>query len=239
MSTIELSSGSATLTARADYLLVVEHGTLLTSDEVLRYVTELDTAGQRFHLRRLLVDARSESEESESRGDARSAMWRWIRTQRTFDQIGFVLRDEMTIARVNMTALSERLSVRAFIAVADGHRWLARPRPSSTAIPAAAIRPTASSVPPPPMPGRTPVPTRSPTPAPPSAPSAEKSARDSATRMARLTARTKALSSQEADAVLATGSARPPTPDGGATRTTTKIAALDEQAAEEILRKPR
>jgi hypothetical protein len=223
MSTIELSNGSATLTARADYLLVVEHGTLVTSAEVLRYVTELDGAGQRYHLRRLLVDARSESDEAESRGDARSAMWRWIRTQKTFDMIGFVLRDEMTIARVNMTALSERLVVRAFIAVADGHRWLARARPSSTAIPAA-VRPAPSSVPPPPMGSRTPTP-----------PPASPSARDSATRLTRSTARMAALSASDADAVLA-GSSRPPTPAAGTSpRSTVKIPAIDERTAEEVL----
>lgn len=245
MSTIELSSGSATLTARADYLLVVEHGTLVTSEEVLRYVSELDVAGQRYHLRRLLVDARSESDEAESRGDARSAMWRWIRTQKTFDMIGFVLRDEMTIARVNMTALSERLVVRAFVAVADGHRWLARQRLSSTAMPAA-VRPVPSSVPPPPMTSRTPIiasstphaeiPMRSPTPTPP-APSS--SVRDSTTQLARSTARMAALNAQDADAVLA-ASGRTPTPDAGVSpRSTVKIPALDARTAEEIRKRTR
>jgi hypothetical protein len=216
MSTIELSNGSATLTARADYLLVVEHGTLSTADEVLRYVTELEMAGQRFHLRRLLVDARSEIDGAESRGEASGAMWRWIRSQRVFDLIGYVLRDEMTIARVNMTALSERLPVRAFGAVADGHRWLARARPSSTAL--TAVRPVPSSMPPPPI--RTPVPER--TPMPPS-------------QRARETAKHPTLSPQEADALLPPRSTLPPPSENA--RTTVKIAALDDKTAEEIRRK--
>ncbi len=220
MSTIELSNGSATLTARADYLLVVEHGTLSTPDEVLRYVTELEMAGQRFHLRRLLVDARSEVDEAESRGEASSAMWRWIRSQRGFDMIGYVLRDEMTIARVNMTALSERLPVRAFSAVADGHRWLARARPSSTSLTPA--RPVPSSVPPPPLhttASRTSMTT------PPSG---------SVPRQ-RDTARHPTLSPRDADALLRSRSSTPPQPESA--RQTVKIATLDEKTAEEIRRK--
>jgi hypothetical protein len=207
------------MTARADYLLVVEHGTLASGEEALRYVTELELAGQRFHLRRLLVDARSEVDEIDARGDARGTMWRWIRTQRVFDLIGYVLRDEMTIARVNMTALSERLPVRAFAGVAEGHRWLAKARPSSTAIPTA--RPHGSSVPPAP---RTPLPSRLPTPTPPE-PSG------------RVTARRATLSSQEADALLS-GERRMTTPPGATARTTVKIAAIDATTAEEIRRKP-
>jgi hypothetical protein len=220
MSTIELTNGSATLTARADYLLVVEHGTLTTADEVVRYVTEVEMAGQRFQLRRLLVDARSESEEVEGRGEARAAMWRWIRTQRAFDGIGYVLRDEMMIARVNMTALSERLPIRAFAAVAEGHRWLARPRQSSTAVASAR---GSSSVPPPPMPGRTPAPGRPPTPTPPGS--------VTGASFGRTTARIRAMSSEEADAVLAS---RPSTPPSGG-RTTVKIAPIDDKTAADVL----
>ncbi len=229
MSTIELTNGSASLTARADYLLVVEHGTLTSGEEVLRYVSELELASQRFHLRRLLVDARSEARGDDQGGDARAAMWRWIRSQRAFEMIGFVLRDEMMIARVNMTALSERLPVRAFTAVAEGHRWLARQRSSSTALPSARSAP--SSVPPPPMHAthtpptaaatrRTPPPARTPTPTPPEP-----------SPTGRQTARVAALSSQEAEAVLRT-------PREGSARTTVKIARIDEAMAEELRGKP-
>jgi hypothetical protein len=210
MSTIELHSGSATMTARADYLLVVEHGTLASAEEAHRYLTELELASQKFQLRRLLVDARSESDEADATGDARAAMWKWLRSQRAFDMIGYVLRDEMMIARVNMTALSEKLPVRAFIAVADGHRWLARQRQSSTAIPLA--RPQgSSSVPPPP---------RSPMPTPPSS-----------NAPVRQTQRTSALSSQEADAIL-TGRVT-----STSVRETQKIPAVDAATAEAIRRK--
>lgn len=217
MSTIELSSGSATLTPRADYLLVVEHGTLASGEEVFRYVSELEQASQRFQLRRLLVDARSEIDDGARHEESRAAMWRWIRAQRAFDMIGYVLRDEMTIARVNMTALSERLTVRAFGQVADGHRWLARQRASSTAIPAS--RPAhSSSVPPPPPTTRTPVPMRG-TPTPPEA----------SPRPGRQTARTSALSSQEADAILS----------GTTARNTARVAKVDEASAEQLVSTPR
>ncbi len=223
MTTIELMNGSATVTARADYLLVVEHGTLSTAEEVHRYLTELEMASQRFHLRRLLIDARSETtEESASAGDARAATWRWIRTQRAFDQIAYVLRDEMTIARVNMTALSERLPIRAFTAVADGHRWVARPRGPSTSLPAPGARTAPSSVPPPPMVPRTSAPGPRPLATPPSAAGQ------------RVTTKTRAITADDADAILG----RTPTPSPPM-RNTVKMPALDPAAAEaEIRRKP-
>ena len=105
-STIDLTIGSATLEQRGDYLLVIEEGTLASPHEVYRYVTELEQAASRLKLRRILVDARSETGEQST--ETRTAMWRWLRTQRAFDQIAYALHDEMTIARVNMTALAER-----------------------------------------------------------------------------------------------------------------------------------
>lgn len=218
MSTIELTNGSATLTARAEYLLVVEHGTLSSAGEVLRYVTELELASQRFNLRRLLVDARSESDQGA--GESRDAMWRWIRSQRAFDQIGFVLRDEMVIARVNMTSLSEKLVVRAFPNVADGHRWLARPRGASQTLQAVqAVRPASSSIPPPP-------PSTTPTPAP-HAPTPANS---------RITQRMRAITESQSLSL------RPPTPsDPPLTRShvTVKTAVVSEQEADAILKKRR
>jgi hypothetical protein len=145
-SIIELTNGKATLEQRGEYLLVIEQGTLVSPHEVYRYVTELELASQRMKLRRMLVDARSES--GQETAETRTAMWRWIRSQRYFDQVAYALRDEMTIARVNMTALSEKLGVRAFASVPEAHRWLARSagRHSSTALPAAR---GPASVPPP------------------------------------------------------------------------------------------
>jgi hypothetical protein len=215
MSSIELSNGSATLTARADYLLVVEHGTLSTADEVARYTSELETAANRFQLRRLLVDARSETTESAARGEARTGMWRWIRAQRSFEMIGFVLVDQMMIARVNMTALSEKLPIRAFDSVAEGHRWLARIRRPSTTMPAMAA---SSSIPP-----------RSPTPDQP----ATRSASDSSTRNAR--PRFGTTGTQEGDAFSPAADQPTLRSTGEHARTTVKIAAVDPATADRKL----
>jgi len=212
MSSIELSNGSATLTARADYLLVVEHGTLTTRAEVNRYTSELETAAVRFQLRRLLVDARSETSEGAGQGESRAAMWSWIRSQRTFEMIGFVLVDQMMIARVNMTALSEKLPLRAFDAVAEGHRWLARMRRSSTAIPAA-------------IGGSSSIPPRAPTPdSPPTRPASDSGR--------HLRPRLGASTTQEVPA-MPDPQARPTTNEHS--RQTVKIAAIDAKAADEKL----
>ncbi len=208
-STIELTNGSATLEQRGEYLLVIEQGTLISPHEVYRYVTELELASQRMKVRRLLVDARSESaQESE---ETRGAMWRWIRSQRYFDLVAYTLRDEMTIARVNMTALSERLSVRAFGSISEAHRWLARAagRQSSIALPA--VRGPAS-VPPPALSGSSS-----------SLPPAS------------------GLPTQRLRRITATEQERPLTPAAPITRShaTLKTPAVSLESADEILRKRR
>jgi hypothetical protein len=206
MSSIELTNGSATLTPRAEYLLVVEHGTLSMLDEVNRYTNELEAAATRFELRRLLVDARSETTDTAGHAEARAAMWRWMKSQRAFEMIGFVLVDPMMIARVNMTALAEKLPVRAFDAVAEGHRWLARRGRLSTA--------TGIAV----QPG-----TPSPVPPAPTTPSSG-SARQSSTHRLRPTLGAK---TEEGDAFAS---------ENEHARQTVKVAAMDDATAERKLR---
>src|SRR5690606_21829044 len=122
--TIALPNGSIEVEERPGYLYVVEHGTLLTVDEVEQYAAALELLAARARLRRALIDSRS-ADAREAPPEVRDAMWRWIlAAARSFDQIAFVLPSEMMVVRVNMLARSQRAGVCAFGAVHEAHRWL-------------------------------------------------------------------------------------------------------------------
>ena len=133
----------------------------------------MESLGERTATRRLLCDARAERGEPPT--SVREAMWGWLRSQRAFELIAFVVSEEITVARVNMKALSERLGIRAFLGVHEAHRWLARGvKPSTitgqftalTTPPSGIQRTTTSSSPPPPLRSSVP-PSRSSSPPPP------------------------------------------------------------------------
>lgn len=137
--TVSLANARIEVEERPGYLYMVEHGTLRSVDEVQRYATAMEDLADRTGLRRALIDSRL-SEPVEPPKDVRDAMWRWLLSARAFDQIAFLLKDEMHVARVNMTALSQRASVKAFAQVHEAHRWLSgRQRTLSQGIPVSGV----------------------------------------------------------------------------------------------------
>ena len=160
--TVSLGGARIEVEERPGYLYMVEHGTLRSVDEVQKYAAAMELLAERTGIRRALIDSRS-SDPIEPPREVREAMWKWLLSARAFDQIAFLLKDEMHVARVNMTALSQRASVKAFALVHEAHRWLSgRQRTLSQGLPAVTghtISPPrtplpargASSTPPPPM----------------------------------------------------------------------------------------
>lgn len=120
---VALAHGHIEVEERPGYLLMVEHGTLQTVDDVAQYTAALEILADRSGLRRAVIDSR-QADAIEPPKDVREAMWRWLLSARAFDQIAFVLDNEMHLARVNMTALSQRANIKAFTAVHEAHRWL-------------------------------------------------------------------------------------------------------------------
>lgn len=121
--TVSLAHGHIEVEERPGYLLMVEHGTLRTVDDVAQYASALEILADRSGLRRAVIDSR-QADSIEPPKDVREAMWKWLLSARAFDQIAFVLDNEMHLARVNMTALSHRANIKAFTAVHEAHRWL-------------------------------------------------------------------------------------------------------------------
>lgn len=130
---IELPRALVQVEARPGYLFIVESGQLSHMSDLKRYTARLDSMARRLKRSRAVIDARGEI------GDpppaVREAMWTWLtRPERPIQTIAFVLASEMTIARVNMTALSRKASLRAFESVQAAQRWLLRdPRMGSAA----------------------------------------------------------------------------------------------------------
>ena len=142
---IELAEAYIEVEPRPGYLFVVETGQLKRLGEVKRYTSRLDAIARRLESTKALIDARGEI--GDPPADVREAMWTWLTAPgRVLEHIGFVLPTEMAVARVNMTALSRRASLRAFDSVQGAQRWLLRDPKISTGL----TQPAISTTPPPP-----------------------------------------------------------------------------------------
>lgn len=154
---IELPVGRVEVEDHGTYLFLLEQGTLRDLGELAIYTKGLERIIAETGTSKAVIDARAEV------GDppevVRSAMWKWLTGGgRGFSMVAFVLPTEMAMARVNMTALSRGVNVRAFDSVFSAQRWLVRGGRRTTAATLPSIRPPSS--PPPPLKERaTPPPT--------------------------------------------------------------------------------
>ena len=155
---LELSAGSFAIEPRQGYLHVIHPGSLATEEEVYVYSLAVEREAGRHAVRRLLIDARAEG--TEERTEVRTALWRWLGMTRALDGIAIVARDTLAATRINMTALSQRLSIRAYDDPTSAVRWLTRSSRSTgsfralrpedaAAVTAGGLRRTASTPPPP------------------------------------------------------------------------------------------
>lgn len=121
---LELTAGTFSIEPRQGYLHVIHPGGLATEDEVYVYSLAIEREAARHRVRRLLIDARAER--PDERTEVRTALWRWLGTTRVLDGIAIVARDTLAATRINMTALSQRLSIRAYDDPTSAVRWLTR-----------------------------------------------------------------------------------------------------------------
>lgn len=121
---LELTAGTFAIEPRQGYLHVIHPGGLATEEEVYVYSLAIEREAARHHVRRLLIDARAEG--TGERTEVRTALWRWLGMTRALDGIAIVARDTLAATRINMTALSQRLSIRAYDDPTSAVRWLTR-----------------------------------------------------------------------------------------------------------------
>ncbi len=133
---------------RDGYLLIAASGVLADLDDAAECASTFERVMQERGTRRALLDVRMQTDEPSP--DVRVAVWDWFKSEKSFDLCAYLVPEasSMKAARVNMTAISFGMNLRAFVSVVEAHRFLV-PRRTSTLIPAqrpsSTIPPVASS----------------------------------------------------------------------------------------------
>ncbi|MFO0617073.1 MAG: hypothetical protein U0414_31040 [Polyangiaceae bacterium] len=132
--TYTLRSSRVEVHPRDGYLHIVATGTLASLDEVQEYTLLMERIMSERGCRRVMLDARGE--QGEPPPMVRAAVWEWFRSDRSFDMVAYVVGDDesMKAARVNMTALSMGMNLRAFISVVEAHRFLSSPQRKASSV---------------------------------------------------------------------------------------------------------
>lgn len=145
-----LKSSRVDVHMRDGYLHIVATGTLANLDEVSEYGALMERIMTERACRRVMLDARGE--QGEPPPVVRAAVWEWFRSDRSFDTVAYVVGDDeaMKAARVNMTALSLGMNLRAFVSVVEAHRFLASPQRKASSVFSAVSTQTREATMPPP-----------------------------------------------------------------------------------------
>ncbi len=128
----QLKSSRIHVDVRDGYIHVVAVGILRDLDEVAEHNDLMERLMTTHGTRRTIIDARGQT--GEPRPEVRAAVWDWFRSERAFELVAYVVaeNDEMKAARVNMTALSLGMGLRAFTSVIEAHRFLTTKRAKTT-----------------------------------------------------------------------------------------------------------
>ena len=131
-STFQLTSSRIHAEVRDGYVHVVAVGLLRSLDEVVEYNELMERLMADHGTRRAIIDARGQT--GEPSAEVRAAVWEWFKSDRSFELVAYVVNEssDMKAARVNMTALSLGMNLRAFTSVIEAHRFLTLRRSRST-----------------------------------------------------------------------------------------------------------
>lgn len=107
------------------------HRRLDHADAVARLLGAIDDALLRTTFERVMFDLRGVDGHDEL---VREAMWTWA-SERMLAAVSVVVDGEMTRVRTNMTALSRKVRLRAFLDEADAVQWMQNPGRRTREIP--------------------------------------------------------------------------------------------------------
>jgi len=113
------------------FVRVVMHARLKTAADVERLLANVEGALGRTTYERVLFDYRGIESHPE---EVREAMWTWA-TKHPKLAIALVVDSEMTRVGTNMTALSRRVRLRAFMDEDEARKWLREPPRRTREIP--------------------------------------------------------------------------------------------------------
>jgi hypothetical protein len=139
---LTLKNGRMEGDERDGYLFIVASGVLEDLEDVAASNAFLERLMEERGTKRGLIDARLQSDEPTP--EVRAAVWDWLKSERAFAVLGYLVPETATmkVSRVNMTAVSFGLNVRAFVSVVDAHRFVVPKKRSSTLMPA--VKPPSS-----------------------------------------------------------------------------------------------
>lgn len=114
---------SVEVSAHGSYVHVTAAGVLTSLGEVRAFYQLVEEQLARAGVRRLLIDARSA--EGEPSDEVREASWRGL-SRLQLERVAYVVSalQQLKAARLNMTAISTAVPIRAFATILEAHRWL-------------------------------------------------------------------------------------------------------------------
>jgi len=113
------------------FVRVALHCRLVDSADADRLLRDVDTALARTGFDRVMFDYRGVDVHGE---EVRDAMWTWA-AERALRAVALVVDGEMTRVRTNMTALSRKVRLRAFMDEGEATQWMREPGRRTREIP--------------------------------------------------------------------------------------------------------
>ncbi|MBK6513648.1 MAG: STAS/SEC14 domain-containing protein [Polyangiaceae bacterium] len=117
------SKASVEVSAHGSYVHVTAAGVLASPTEVRAFYQLVEEHLSRAGVRRLLIDARTA--EGEPTEEVREASWRGL-SRLQLERVAYVVSElqQLKATRLNMTAISTSVPIRAFGSILEAHRWL-------------------------------------------------------------------------------------------------------------------
>lgn len=120
------SQSSGDVETRGTYVHVTARGVLASIEEVRAFYRLIEEALPKATARRVLLDAREATDEPSN--EVRDASWKGL-ARLQLERVAYVVSGAQPLkaTRLNMTALSSSIPIRAFDSFLEAHRWLAAP----------------------------------------------------------------------------------------------------------------
>ena len=121
---IQRGAFRADVDRRSDHLLVAEGNDRMSVDDMPAYLDEVDRLAAREGVEKAIFDARKN--DGPFVVELRDERWSFFEHRTRLSRVAVILPDELTVTRVNMTAIAKRIHqrVRGFVDVPAAERWL-------------------------------------------------------------------------------------------------------------------
>jgi hypothetical protein len=109
------------ITVAPGHVVVWQSGRLASLDEARALQKAVRSRCLRAGVRRALFDNRQTLAPEEA---IRDLIWAWVRDPADFERVALLLESSMGVVRANMTAVSQKVRLRAFTSFEEARQWL-------------------------------------------------------------------------------------------------------------------